>query len=98
LLRERLGPTSEYVQSLIDIQAAYINTNHPDFMKNTSINAGSQHHHGSNVQINGSSDQRRVRQASSTLTVISTGSAGSWGLIRGSLPSHTFLYLHFFVL
>ncbi|PLW21487.1 hypothetical protein PCANC_04992 [Puccinia coronata f. sp. avenae] len=82
LLRERLGPTSEYVQSLIDIQAAYINTNHPDFMKNTSINAGSQHHHGSNVQINGSSDQRRVRQASSTLTVISTGSAGSWGLIR----------------
>ncbi|GAA5855160.1 hypothetical protein JCM3766R1_005806, partial [Sporobolomyces carnicolor] len=33
LLRERLGPTSEYVQSLISIQAAYINTNHPDFVK-----------------------------------------------------------------
>ncbi|ORY88161.1 Dynamin central region-domain-containing protein [Leucosporidium creatinivorum] len=32
LLRERLGPTSEYVQSLIAIQAAYINTNHPDFV------------------------------------------------------------------
>lgn len=31
LLRERLGPTSEYVSSLISIQAAYINTNHPDF-------------------------------------------------------------------
>ena len=31
LLRERLGPTSEYVSSLIQIQAAYINTNHPDF-------------------------------------------------------------------
>jgi hypothetical protein len=31
LLRERLGPTSEYVSSLIGIQAAYINTNHPDF-------------------------------------------------------------------
>jgi dynamin 1-like protein len=31
LLRERLGPTSEYVSSLIAIQAAYINTNHPDF-------------------------------------------------------------------
>jgi dynamin 1-like protein len=29
LLRERLGPTSEYTQSLIEIQAAYINTNHP---------------------------------------------------------------------
>lgn len=34
LLRERLGPTSEYTQSLIDIQAAYINTNHPSFMRN----------------------------------------------------------------
>lgn len=31
LLRERLGPTSDYVQSLISIQAAYININHPDF-------------------------------------------------------------------
>lgn len=32
LLRERLGPTSEYAQSLIAIQAAYINTNHPEFV------------------------------------------------------------------
>ncbi|TDL26594.1 hypothetical protein BD410DRAFT_741947 [Rickenella mellea] len=32
LLRERLGPTSEYAQSLIAIQAAYINTNHPAFI------------------------------------------------------------------
>jgi dynamin 1-like protein len=32
LLRERLGPTSDYTQSLIDIQAAYINTNHPAFV------------------------------------------------------------------
>ncbi|WWD08893.1 hypothetical protein V865_007007 [Kwoniella europaea PYCC6329] len=32
LLRERLGPTSDYVSSLISIQAAYINTNHPDFI------------------------------------------------------------------
>ncbi|KAL0061206.1 Dynamin-related GTPase protein [Marasmius tenuissimus] len=32
LLRERLGPTSEYTQSLIEIQAAYINTNHPAFV------------------------------------------------------------------
>ncbi|KAH9958840.1 dynamin protein dnm1 [Russula dissimulans] len=31
LLRERLGPTSAYAQSLIDIQVAYINTNHPGF-------------------------------------------------------------------
>ncbi|KAL1678186.1 Dynamin central region-domain-containing protein [Schizophyllum commune] len=32
LLRERLGPTSEYASSLIAIQAAYINTNHPAFV------------------------------------------------------------------
>ncbi|KAI9319035.1 Dynamin central region-domain-containing protein [Dichotomocladium elegans] len=32
LLRERLGPTSDYVQSLIAIERAYINTNHPDFL------------------------------------------------------------------
>lgn len=35
LLRERLGPTSEYVQSLIAIQAAYINTSHPAFVAAT---------------------------------------------------------------
>ncbi|KAG7443987.1 uncharacterized protein BT62DRAFT_934574 [Guyanagaster necrorhizus] len=38
LLRERLSPTSEYTQSLIAIQAAYINTNHPAFVSGT-INA-----------------------------------------------------------
>lgn len=32
LLRERLGPTSTYVESLIAIQRAYINTNHPNFL------------------------------------------------------------------
>ncbi|CAO3646819.1 unnamed protein product [Cunninghamella echinulata] len=32
LLNERLSPTSNYVQSLIDIECAYINTNHPDFL------------------------------------------------------------------
>lgn len=32
LLRERLGPSSQYVESLISIQRAYINTNHPNFL------------------------------------------------------------------
>ncbi|KAF7727940.1 Dynamin- GTPase protein [Apophysomyces ossiformis] len=31
LLRERLSPTATYVESLIAIERAYINTNHPDF-------------------------------------------------------------------
>ena len=35
LLRERLGPTTEYVQSLISIQTSYINTNHPAFRAGT---------------------------------------------------------------
>jgi dynamin 1-like protein len=35
MLRERLGPTSDYVQSLIEIQSAYINTNHPAFAKDS---------------------------------------------------------------
>ncbi|KAJ2059667.1 Dynamin- GTPase protein [Coemansia sp. S146] len=32
LLRERVGPTAAYVESLISIERAYINTNHPDFI------------------------------------------------------------------
>ncbi|KAI1130407.1 Dynamin central region-domain-containing protein [Nemania abortiva] len=32
LLREQLGPASSYVESLISIQRAYINTNHPNFL------------------------------------------------------------------
>ncbi|KAF1996290.1 hypothetical protein P154DRAFT_525714 [Amniculicola lignicola CBS 123094] len=32
LLREQLGPCSTYVASLIEIQRAYINTNHPNFL------------------------------------------------------------------
>ncbi|KAJ2799637.1 Dynamin- GTPase protein [Coemansia guatemalensis] len=32
LLRERVGPTASYVESMIAIERAYINTNHPDFI------------------------------------------------------------------
>lgn len=32
LLRERLGPTIAYVESLIEIHRSYINTNHPGFI------------------------------------------------------------------
>ncbi|KAI9067912.1 hypothetical protein FKP32DRAFT_1643115 [Trametes sanguinea] len=39
LLRERLGPTTEYTQSLIDIQTAYINTNHPAFISGSAAAA-----------------------------------------------------------
>ncbi|KAI0065514.1 dynamin protein dnm1 [Artomyces pyxidatus] len=39
LLRERLGPTSDYAQSLIEIQVAYINTNHPAFISGSATAA-----------------------------------------------------------
>ncbi|KAJ7230523.1 Dynamin central region-domain-containing protein [Mycena pura] len=39
LLQERLGPTSEYTESLIAIQAAYINTNHPSFIAGSAVAA-----------------------------------------------------------
>lgn len=39
LLRERLGPTSEYTESLIAIQMAYINTNHPEFVARSAMAA-----------------------------------------------------------
>ena len=39
LLRERLSPTHAYVESLIDIQTAYINTNHPRFLSATEVMA-----------------------------------------------------------
>ncbi|GBC05540.1 hypothetical protein RclHR1_06280013 [Rhizophagus clarus] len=32
LLREQQGPTCSYVESIVSIQRAYINTNHPDFI------------------------------------------------------------------
>ena len=62
LLRERLGPTSAYAQSLIDIQVAYINTNHPAFTTATTQQLhpqpASRHVHGHHPQ--------RVRQALTT--------------------------------
>ncbi|KAI0029958.1 dynamin protein dnm1 [Vararia minispora EC-137] len=39
LLQERLGPTSEYAQSLIQIEVAYINVNHPTFIQNSAMAA-----------------------------------------------------------
>ncbi|CCD23887.1 dynamin-related GTPase DNM1 NDAI_0C02270 [Naumovozyma dairenensis CBS 421] len=35
LLKERVDPTRQYVESLIAIHKAYINTNHPNFLKAT---------------------------------------------------------------
>ncbi|KAI0693397.1 P-loop containing nucleoside triphosphate hydrolase protein [Cerioporus squamosus] len=68
---ERLGPTTEYTQSLIDIQTAYINTNHPAFIQGSAAAAQSmtnppkpsiprqhksiEHHSASIESVNGTS-------------------------------------------
>ncbi|GAA5905228.1 hypothetical protein JCM8208_000322 [Rhodotorula glutinis] len=77
LLRERLGPTSEYVQSLISIQAAYINTNHPDFVKGSAAAA----QESARVQR-----ERRVlaADAASAGALGGSGAAGAGGGARGS--------------
>lgn len=66
LLRERLGPTSDYVQSLIAIQAAYINTNHPAFVQD-STNIARQTREGHQKQtplIKGPEKNRRSSEES----------------------------------
>ena len=39
LLREHLGPTTDYTQSLIDIPTAYVNTGHPTFIQGSAAAA-----------------------------------------------------------
>jgi len=38
MLRERLKPTNQMVQNLVDIEISYINTSHPDFKAMTAVN------------------------------------------------------------
>ncbi|PVG02040.1 putative DNM1-dynamin-related GTPase [Serendipita vermifera] len=69
LLRERLGPTSEYAQSLIQIQAAYINTNHPAFVAGSALAAQEAH-----KQQQRRGKPNRVNQVSVTETKSSSNS------------------------
>ena len=59
LLRERLGPTSRYVESLIAIQGAYINTNHPNFLGATGV---------MNNMLNSSAARSKKREGSAIRT------------------------------
>lgn len=64
LLRERLGPCSTYVESLIAIQRAYINTNHPNFLgaagAMSSVIASKQEKER-NAQLNARRDRRTAK-------------------------------------
>ena len=60
LLRERLGPTTEYVQSLIAIQTAYINTNHPAFRSGTQEYARQKAAQAQNPRPKGMLEGRRM--------------------------------------
>ncbi|KAH9055735.1 dynamin protein dnm1 [Lactarius vividus] len=80
LLRERLGPTSAYAQSLIDIQVAYINTNHPSFATATTqrLHAppASRHGHGHPPLARSSTPTGLVNGTSSSHAIASGGGGG----------------------
>lgn len=59
LLRERLGPTVHYVESLIDIHRAYINTNHPSFIGAAAAMASVVEEHQKQKQRNSIETMRR---------------------------------------
>ncbi|KAI9316177.1 Dynamin central region-domain-containing protein [Dichotomocladium elegans] len=80
LLHERLGPTTSYVESLIDIECAYINTNHPDFPGATGAMQQLEQHGkivtGRTRKIHGSGEHRKGMQSGANDTSI-PGSATS---------------------
>ena len=61
LLRERLGPSSFYVESLISIQRAYINTNHPNFLGAAAAMSSVINDREDKAKKNAAADERRKR-------------------------------------
>ena len=78
LLRERLGPCSSYVESLISIQRAYINTNHPNFlgaaaaMSSVIQNKQEQERKAAAAEERRKRDRRRMKELSSSVNGIET--------------------------
>ena len=62
LLRERLGPSSSYVESLISIQRAYINTNHPNFLGAAAAMSSVVHQKQEKERRNAAVEERRKRE------------------------------------
>ncbi|CAD6973120.1 unnamed protein product [Tilletia controversa] len=79
LLRERLDPSSGYVQSLISIQAAYINTNHPLSVKYRETDARGPESEASVVvaAAESGSDENDVRPHSGRQSVSNGGTVRS---------------------
>ncbi|KAI9245681.1 dynamin-A [Phascolomyces articulosus] len=73
LLRERLSPTSNYVQSLISIETAYINTNHPDFLGAAGAMANLESESKKKKRM-AESKRRHMRTESPASSVVSVGS------------------------
>ncbi|KAK3722176.1 Dynamin-related GTPase protein [Vermiconidia calcicola] len=63
LLRERLGPASGYVESLISIQRAYINTNHPNFLGAAAAMSGVMQDKSEREKRAAALDEKRKRDA-----------------------------------
>ncbi|KAI7854349.1 Dynamin central region-domain-containing protein [Circinella umbellata] len=73
LLRERLSPTSNYVQSLISIETAYINTNHPDFLGAAGAMANLENESKKKKKVT-ETKRRHMRTESPASSVVSVGS------------------------
>ncbi|KAI7849538.1 dynamin-A [Circinella umbellata] len=110
LLHERLSPTSTYVKSLIDLECAYINTNHPDFPGATgamhelekSRNKSRHKKQNENLKMNGinnptmTTDTIRRTERSSSITSTTSTTAGSHIPLPGTSPSKDSFLNYFF--
>ncbi|CAO3631712.1 unnamed protein product [Cunninghamella echinulata] len=87
LLRERLGPTSTYVESLIAIERAYINTNHPDFMG--AAGAMSNLETETRKKKKQDSQKRRITRQPSMSSVSSALKANGGSIFDDDMKSHS---------
>ncbi|KAI8975167.1 Dynamin central region-domain-containing protein [Mycotypha africana] len=89
LLRERLTPTSSYVESLIAIERAYINTNHPDFLGA----AGAMANIETETKRKKKWDSKRKQQQSmlshtTTMTATATATTTTTALLNGNVSQN----------
>lgn len=93
LLRERLGPSSQYVESLISIQRAYINTNHPNFLGAAAAMSGvvSKKQEAEKKKL---LEEERVRREQRRQKVLANGAEGDENETGTEVPENPVLKKH----